>query len=354
MSLTRFTGRGAKVKRNLRAFVALVAIVLGSGFQQPAGNRGQVVWAVFNSKEGAFAVLMPNKPTQEVQSIDTDLGKMDSHLAMSSHEDREVFIASYTDFPSVVTEQTAIDRILDGARNQLLANVERKLLSETTITLDGHFGRELRIEMPDWSMITRIYWVKRRLYQLIAMTSKDRPAPQDVDRFLASFKIKSDVTTGLQPPAWIDLASEQGGFKLLLPSKPTEQVMPIPSATGSLDVHIYVSLGQEGIAYIASYTDLPSAPGDQSQIIKALDDVRNGQLKNAKGKLLSETSISLDGHPGRELKIETAVGPTVVRIYLVNRRLYQILAVIPQAAAGSEAVARDTAKFLSSFRVIAR
>jgi len=336
-------------------FVPLVAVVLASGFQQPAGNRVQAVWSVFNSKEGAFSVLMPNKPVQDVQSTDTDLGKMDSHLAIGSHEDREAFIASYTDFPNVVTEQNAINRILDGARNQLLANGERKLLTETTITLDGYLGRELKIKVPEWSMVTRIYWVKRRLYQLIAMTREDQPAPQDVDKFLASFKLESPLTASVQqPPAWLEMASEEGGFTVLMPSKPTEQVMPIPSAAGPLDLHIYVSLGQEGIAFIASYSDLPSAPGDQSQIIKALDEVRNGQVKNGKGKLLSEMTISLDGHPGRELKIETAVGPTTGRIYLVNRRLYQVLAVIPEAAAGSEAVARDVAKFLSSFKIVTR
>jgi hypothetical protein len=196
MRTTTFIGRSAQAKRNLRLFFALVVIVSASGFQQPASNRSQAVWSVFNSKEGAFAVLMPNKPVQEVQSIDTDLGKVDAHLAIGSHEDSEVFIASYT--------------------------------------------------------------------------------------------------------------------------------------------------------------DLPSAPADESQIIKALDDVRDGQLKNAKGKLLSETTISLEGIPGRELKIETAVGPSIARIYLANLRLYQIVAVVPAAAAGSDAVARDTAKFLSSFKVIAR
>jgi hypothetical protein len=332
-----------------------VALVLASGFQQPPSNRGEVAWLVFNSKEGAFTVLMPNNPTQETQSIDTDLGKMESHLASCAFDDRAAFIASYCDFPQVVTEQTAINRILDGARNQLLASERRKLLSETRITLDGYFGREIRIEIPEWSMVTRIYWVKRRLYQLIAMTRSDQPAPRNEERFLASFKLQVEVTASLQEPrAWIELASEQGGFTVLMPGKPTEQVMPVPSATGSLEVHIYVSLGQEGIAYMASYSDLPSAPADQSQVIRTLDEVRNGQLKKAKGKLLNEITISLDGNPGRELKIETAVGPMIVRIFLVNRRLYQVLAVIPETAAGTEAVVRDTAKFLSSFKVVIR
>jgi hypothetical protein len=261
---------------------------------------------------------------------------------------------AYADFPSVITEESAINRILDGSRNQILTNKERKLLSETAIAFDGHIGRELKLEVADGDMVTRIYWVKRRLYQLIAVTPKEKPATEIVSRFLTSFKLSSNVVAALQSPDWVEFLSEEGRFTVLMPSKPTEQVMPIQSTSGSLNLHTYVSLGVQGIAYIASYSDMPTAPADQSMIIKVLDDVRNGQLDKAKGKLQSEVTISHDGHPGRELKIETSVGPALVRNYLVGHRLYQLVVVVPEAKAGFLDVAKDTAKFLSSFKLVKR
>jgi hypothetical protein len=69
-------------------------------------------------------------------------------MLVGSIDDAEAFIVSYTDFPNVATEQDFINRILDGGRNQLLSKKERKLLSETPVTLDGFAGRQLAIEEP--------------------------------------------------------------------------------------------------------------------------------------------------------------------------------------------------------------
>ena len=340
------------MKWALRLCVVASAIVVGSGFVQVARKSDDAGWITFSSKLGGFAILMPIVPKEEVQTYNTDVGKLDGHLAIAELGDSAAFIVSYSDFPSAVTQQTAINRILDGARNNLLANKERKLLNERNITLDTYFGRDLTIDTPEGMMITRIYWVTRRLYQLIGITGKT--VSPDVDKFLASFKIKSDVSLLTSASGWTEFVSEGGGFTVLMPSRPTEQVMPVPSGTASLDMHVYVSIGQEGIAFIVSYSDLQNAPKDQNELIRTLDGVRNGQLEKAKGKLLSETTLSLNGNQGRELKIDTPVGISTSRIFLVKNRLYQIIVVAPLDVVSSQSAVHDTSNFFGSFRLASR
>jgi hypothetical protein len=339
------------MKTNIRSFIVLAVILLTTGFQHLREEKGKAVWSQFTSKEGAFSVLMPNKPTQAVEPIETELGKLDLHMSIGSIDDTEAFIVSYTDFPSFATDRDFINRILDGGRNQLLSKKERKLLSETSITLDGFAGRELAIDEPGGQILSRIYWVGRRLYQLIAINQKGRPDQGIVDRFFTSFKLVGDLRASIQQPTWTEFSLEEGGFSVLMPTKPLQQTLP---AAESVNVHIYLSLGANGTGYLASYADLQDAPADQAQTIKALDDARNGQLKTSKGKLLRETTITIEGYPGRELKIEIATGEMITRILVVKQRLYQLLGIVPESIVGSEGSAQDVAKFLSSFKLTKR
>ena len=208
------------------------------------------------------------------------------------------------------------------------------------------------IESPDGDMLSRIYWVGRRLYQLIVMTSGDKLQEHpEVARFLDSFKLTGDETAMTQQPAWIDFSPEHGGFVVSMPSNPTQQIMPTKSESTQMNVYVYVSLGPDGAAYLVSYADVPSPPTNQTQTTKALDDVRNGQLESTKGDLKTEAMISLEGNQGRELKIITPTGTIISRIFIVKTRLYQLMAITPEAVVGSEASTRDNARFLSSFKL---
>lgn len=291
---------------------------------------------------------MPNKPTQEVEPVETDAGKLDCHMLIGSIDDIEAFIVSYVDFPSISTDRDFINRILDGGRNQLLSKKERKLLSETSITFDGFAGRELAIEERDGQMLIRTYWVRRRLYDLIAIAQKGKQDQANVDRFFTSFKLVGDLAASMPQPSWTEFSLEEGGFSVLMPTKPMQQTIP---AAESVNVHLYSSLGSNGVGYLASYADLPESLSDQAQTIKALDDARNEQLKASKGRLLSETTITLEGYPGYELKIETATGQMISRVFLVKRRLYQLMGIVPESMVGSESSVQDVGKFFSSFKL---
>src|SRR2546423_834410 len=89
-------------------------------------------WKEFSSAEGRFAILMPGTPKEEIQTNQTDMGQLEIHT-FTLQTSVAVYMAAYTDFPITVHTQELVEKILDGARSNLLANNTRKLLNESTI-----------------------------------------------------------------------------------------------------------------------------------------------------------------------------------------------------------------------------
>lgn len=86
--------------------------------------------------------------------------------------------------------------------------------------------------------------------------------------------------------------------------------------------------------------------GDREML---LDAARDGAVGNIQGRLVSERALSLGGHPGRELQVLSSDGRLALRmrIYLVNSRQYQVVAVAPKELRSTE----DRDRFLDSFRL---
>jgi len=84
-----------------------------------------------------------------------------------------------------------------------------------------------------------------------------------------------------------------------------------------------------------------------------LDYLRDGALSgtNGKAKLVGETDISIEGHPGRELRVEYPDGFSIARIYLVRNRIYQVFASIP---ADKKAQEPTVVKILDSFKLLSQ
>ena len=100
-----------------------------------------------------------------------------------------------------------------------------------------------------------------------------------------------------------------------------------------------------------SYADYPNEASSVTQQEAVLDGVRGGVLKGLEAELMSETKVTLNGHPGREFRAKKlSEGSEVVfswRILLVGRRLYQMGVVTTKADAESA----DIQKFFTSFQL---
>lgn len=153
--------------------------------------------------------------------------------------------------------------------------------------------------------------------------------------------------------ALVPFLSDAGQFGILLPGKPMESVEKIDDATDpNLKQRQYV-FGTLTGAYLISVQDNPdlaNATPDAAQ--KALVRARSGVQKTfSPGKLLSETRILLDEkHPGLEFTIEVLKPPGLYRsrIYLIDGRLYQIVAIGEKPFATSD----EADQVLTSFRIL--
>jgi hypothetical protein len=151
--------------------------------------------------------------------------------------------------------------------------------------------------------------------------------------------------------AWQTFSSDAGRFSVLTPAILSEQIKPVDTVAGKIDCHMFVGFAA-GAEHGVSYNDYP-----QEQLVDPasvlLDRVRDGAIKAVNGRLLGETSISLDENPGREVTFE-ATNPNGApmtsksRIFLVGNRLYQIYV----AAGRGELRTSSTDKFLQSFKLL--
>ena len=141
--------------------------------------------------------------------------------------------------------------------------------------------------------------------------------------------------------------SAEGGFTIALPQKPTEQRTE-PVGDGKLKFHVFHWTTPSG-EYTVDYIDTTRLLEDPKISKVILDNARDGGIKKENGKLLGERDLNLDGHVGREFKIEASDGVFIDRVYLVKRRFYSLTAFIPTAKLAEEAAA---IKILDSFKLI--
>ncbi len=132
-----------------------------------------------------------------------------------------------------------------------------------------------------------------------------------------------------------------GGFTVLMPGSVQEKT----DESGS---HMYIGqVAGKDQAFIISYNELGNKVS-KANADKVLDNVRNGIAQ--KNRLISESRITVDGHPARDLKFSTKDGYVMRdRVIIADTRMYQVLAVTSKA----EANAPEVSKFIKSFHLTA-
>ena len=153
-------------------------------------------WVKVAPTDAGFTILMPSKapekviPLQGHPEIENHVIALDTELAG--------YVVSYLQLTEDVTDPDAIKGMLDSGRDAGIAASGGKLKSEKEIKLSGYSGREWKMELPGGLVATtRAYWVKRRLYQTVFITSpkvSDSPEltrlRQDAgNKFLDSFAL---------------------------------------------------------------------------------------------------------------------------------------------------------------------
>jgi len=173
--------------KNIFALVVVVAASFPSfGFQNAAGD-----WIKFTSDAGRFSVLMPGpgEPKDEAETkADPKLGSYTTHLYLQK-TDRGLFMAGWADYAPTV--RLDVQGELAANRDNFARGVEARVTSERPITLGDSPGIEFTAESEQATFKSRVYVVGQRPYMIIAATLKGQEGSANVERFLASFQLKT-------------------------------------------------------------------------------------------------------------------------------------------------------------------
>jgi hypothetical protein len=166
---------------------------------------------------------------------------------------------------------------------------------------------------------------------------------------LLSLTLPLFLGTTQKAAEWKTFASAKGGFSVVLPAEPSEQVQSVKTPAGTVDVILYLVDGKKDAAsYVVGYSEFPEKALQTGTSEKRLDNARDGAVQSAKGKLKEEKKILLGAYPGRDLVIESETrGVVRTRIYAVRNRLYQTMIIGPKKAVDSS----DAGVFLDSFKL---
>jgi hypothetical protein len=155
-------------------------------------DPGPPAWSEFRSDEGRFSLLMPEKPRSQATTIQTPQGRFEQHAFIASHYPLVCMIA-YTDIPRHLLVANNVDEFFESVRDQFIKEVGGKLASESSLSLDGHSGREIEVHMFRGRLRLRLFLVGDRLY-VLSFANSDKALESDMEtpnKFFGSFKLHS-------------------------------------------------------------------------------------------------------------------------------------------------------------------
>jgi hypothetical protein len=145
-----------------------------------------------------------------------------------------------------------------------------------------------------------------------------------------------------------DFTSKEYKFKVRFPGSPEEK-----QQTGPLGITMKMFMVENANGmYGVAVADMP-IPSNESpdKVQDRLDGAQAGAIRNINGTLISSTGIYLKGYPGREFSAAVTMptqGQVRAKIFIVNRRMYQVMVLGTSAFANSE----GANEFLNSFQLL--
>jgi hypothetical protein len=188
----------------MKRFLAISIIMLGLSFSlraqehsarpsatpsstpAPATATDNNGWVKFASDNGHFTVLMPNTPTEKVETTDSSHGPYTTHLFVV-RDTTSVYLIGWVDYdPSFNFNRQAE---LEANRDNFVKGINAKLLTDRPTVINGYSGLEFTAETEDRVFKSRVFLVGRRPYQLVIGSPKDMDDTAISSKFFNSFKV---------------------------------------------------------------------------------------------------------------------------------------------------------------------
>lgn len=173
----------------MKRVISILSIVVVAGV---AGFiHGRMDWQQFESGEGRFAATFPGKPDVQVQSVPTAAGPISTKFFIVD-KGKYCFSINYADYSQEIMDACDPELMLEGAQEGATQAVRGVLLESKEISLDGHPGREAKVELPakDGIVRVRFYLVNNRMYVVQALTFKSNASAPELTKFLDSFQLR--------------------------------------------------------------------------------------------------------------------------------------------------------------------
>lgn len=353
----------------------IILILLGSlvrvvAQDQASSPPDQNLLKEYVSPDHRFKIRFPDVPKEFDLPLNITGVQVVSHSLM--HTSNITYWLAYTDFPIDFEKGNAVKAWLDKGRDGSLARVakeEPRILAESDISVDGHPGRFLRVELKGDAIVRyQIVLAANRQYVISVGTpkgdAKDLEAQKSYDKLAANFFDSFIITPPLEADltaTWKELSSAEGRYRIQFPGTPLRLSFALESLRppAMYYVEAYTSSGQYTVMYL-DYAEAP-APADRTAMKQFLDDLRDGQLDQqerigAKLTVVSETGLSLDGYPGRLMVMDiNNMAFFRVKTIVVKKRVYSITVFMPKddpKASDPKVYERLSMKFINSFSLI--
>ena len=178
--------------RHILFFILLLSFCAGQ-------VAGQQQWQEFKSYEGRFSVLAPGAFQQQVDSIETPVGRLAYHVFFYQPETKDsadnlIYMISYCDYPPFSLDADSTDLLnefFEATIESAVESVDGELAYASDRPYFRYPGRIWRINYLDGQALikTRALVAGNRYYALQTATVKNRSLNPASDRFLDSFRL---------------------------------------------------------------------------------------------------------------------------------------------------------------------
>ncbi|MFO1518690.1 MAG: hypothetical protein U1F57_03350 [bacterium] len=160
---------------------------------KPESAKAAPAGYLFRVKSGDYKAQFPGAPKEEMKSTDTASGPVQTQLATYLDEAaRRTFVTSEGQFSIDKSLVTDPEKILDGARDGVVASTGSKLLNELKIKKGGIPGREFAFVNPQGlGVLVRVFYNPQTnvLYQAIVTSEDGKTDFPEAKAFVNSFEI---------------------------------------------------------------------------------------------------------------------------------------------------------------------
>lgn len=178
------------MKKIFNPLFAIIFIVLASSF-------AAAKWYTYQSKEFTYSVQFPAEPTEQIQELDSDVGKISLNLQLysvppESDDVNLLYLSNATAYPKDminISDKNALAEYYNGAIDGAVGNTNGTLLYEKIYFYKKLEGREIGVEIPEGLIKMRILIDENVVYMLETICPVNKDNNANMNRFFNSFKL---------------------------------------------------------------------------------------------------------------------------------------------------------------------